>query len=136
MISPAKSGRLVAFHFREVATQLPEVHFWALPSTSVTSRTLEVIEMFPDAAALCTFAVTMLTEHPDVLARLRNEVLETVGPNGKIGPESLKEMKYLRAVLDGKRFTLARGSSDLICCKNAEVVSKRVCLAIHPVLIF
>ena len=49
MISAAKYGRLVAFHFREVVTQLPEVHFWALPPTSITSRTLEVIEMFPDA---------------------------------------------------------------------------------------
>ena len=78
----------------------------------------------------------MLAEHPDVLARLRDEVLETLGPNGKVGPESLKEMKYLRAVLDGKRFTLVRSSSNLICCRNAEVVSKRVCIAIHPVLIF
>ena len=49
MISPAKYGRLVVFHFCEVVTQLPEVHFWALPPTSITSRTLEVIEMFPDA---------------------------------------------------------------------------------------
>ena len=48
MISPAKYGCLVAFHFREVVTQLPEVHFWALPPTSITSCTLEVIEMFPD----------------------------------------------------------------------------------------
>ena len=48
----------------------------------------------------------MLAEHPDVLARLRNEVLETVGPNGTVSPENLKEMKYLRAVLDGKWFTM------------------------------
>ena len=49
MISPARYGRLVAFHFHEVTAQLPEVpHFWALPPTSITSRTLEVIEMFPD----------------------------------------------------------------------------------------
>ena len=42
----------MAFHFHEVTTQLPEVHFWALPPTSITSCTLEVIEMFPDGAAL------------------------------------------------------------------------------------
>ena len=49
----------------------------------------------------------MLAEHPDVLARLRNEVLETVGPNGKASPESLREMKYLRAVLDGRWFMVS-----------------------------
>ena len=47
----------------------------------------------------------MFAEHPDVLARLRREVLESVGPNGKVGPENLREMKYLRAVLNGNRFT-------------------------------
>ena len=46
----------------------------------------------------------MLADHPDVFAHLRNEVLETLGPNGKIGPENLREMKYLRAVLNGESF--------------------------------
>jgi len=45
----------------------------------------------------------MLADHPDVFARLRNEVLEKLGPNGKVGPENLREMKYLRAVLNGKQ---------------------------------
>jgi len=40
----------------------------------------------------------MLAEHPDVFPRLRNEVLETLGPNGKVSPQNLREMKYLRAV--------------------------------------
>lgn len=44
----------------------------------------------------------MLADHPDVFARLRNEVLESLGPNGKVNPENLREMKYLRAVLNGK----------------------------------
>ena len=44
----------------------------------------------------------MLADHPDVFARLRNEVLETLGPNGKVSPENLREMKYLRAVLNGE----------------------------------
>ena len=46
----------------------------------------------------------MLADHPDVFARLRDEVLETLGPNGKVSPENLREMKYLRAVLNGKSF--------------------------------
>ena len=68
----------------------------------------------------------MLAEHPDVLARLRDEVLKTVGPHGKVSPESLREMKYLRAVLDGKRFTKIQRSSHLICHRDVEAVSKRV----------
>ena len=44
----------------------------------------------------------MLAEHPDVFARLRSEVLRTLGPNGKVNPQNLREMKYLRAVLNGK----------------------------------
>jgi len=51
-------------------------------------------------ASLATFVVTMLATHPDAFARLRNEVLDTLGPNGKVGPENLREMKYLRAVLN------------------------------------
>lgn len=74
----------------------------------------------------------MLAEHPDILARLRNEVLKTVGPNGKVSPESLREMKYLRAVLDGKWFQMVRCSSNSVCRRDAEVVSKRVRIAIRP----
>ena len=44
----------------------------------------------------------MLADHPEVYARLRQEVLDTLGPNGKVGPENLKDMKYLRATLNGK----------------------------------
>ena len=46
--------------------------------------------------------MAMLADHPDVFARLRSEVLETLGPHGKVNPDNLKQMKYLRAVLNGK----------------------------------
>jgi len=46
----------------------------------------------------------MLADHPEVFARLRNEVLETLGPNGKVNPQNLREMKYLRAVLNGESY--------------------------------
>jgi cytochrome P450 len=49
----------------------------------------------------------MLADHPDVFARLRNEVLETLGPNGKVSPQNLREMKYLRAVLNGESVLIA-----------------------------
>ena len=54
--------------------------------------------------ALTTFTVAMLADHPDVFARLRSEVLETLGPHGKVNSDNLKQMKYLRAVLNGKAF--------------------------------
>jgi len=51
-------------------------------------------------AGLTTFTITLLADHPDVFNRLRAEVLEILGPNGKVNPENLREMKYLRAVLN------------------------------------
>ena len=54
--------------------------------------------------ALATFTMTMLADHPDVFARLRSEVLKILGPHGKVNPDNLKQMKYLRAVLNGKVF--------------------------------
>ena len=44
----------------------------------------------------------MLADHPEVYARLRREVLDTLGPYEKIGPDNLRDMKYLRAILNGK----------------------------------
>ncbi|KAK7046747.1 cytochrome P450 [Favolaschia claudopus] len=49
---------------------------------------------------LTTFAVYMLAEHPDVLAKLRQEIHERLGEKGKPTVEDMKEMKYLRAVLN------------------------------------
>jgi hypothetical protein len=53
-------------------------------------------------AALTTFTVTMLAENPHVFGRLRSEVLDTLGPYGKVTSENVKAMKYLRAVLNGE----------------------------------
>jgi cytochrome P450 len=47
----------------------------------------------------------MLADHPHVFARLRSEVLDTLGPRGKVTPENLRVMKYLRAVLNGESTT-------------------------------
>ena len=68
----------------------------------------------------------MLAEHPDILARLRKEVLDTIGPTGKVSPENLKEMKYLRAVLNGEPFLTSQYRSMLNFCRDSEVVSECV----------
>lgn len=44
----------------------------------------------------------MLCEHPAIFNRLREEVLEKLGPTDRPTFEVLKNMKYLRAVLNGK----------------------------------
>ena len=53
-------------------------------------------------AALITFAVTMLADNPHVFKRLRDEVLNTLGPHEKVTTGNLRGMKYLRAVLNGE----------------------------------
>ena len=71
----------------------------------------------------------MLADHPGVYARLRREVLDTLGPNGKVGPDNLRDMKYLRAVLDGEQVSCAfvHSTARLTCgIRNAALVSERV----------
>ncbi|KAJ2916358.1 hypothetical protein MD484_g4071, partial [Candolleomyces efflorescens] len=51
-------------------------------------------------AATLTFVVYLLSQHPDVLQRLRAEILEKVGPSRRPNFEDLKDLKYLRAVLN------------------------------------
>lgn len=50
---------------------------------------------------LLSFAIYMLAEHPDIEARLRNEILEKVGPNESPSYDQMREMKYMRAFLNG-----------------------------------
>nr|GAT51517.1 predicted protein [Mycena chlorophos] len=51
-------------------------------------------------SSLLTFVIYMLTAHPHALAKLRAEVLEVVGPNAAPTHEMIREMKYMRAVLN------------------------------------
>jgi len=73
----------------------------------------------------------MLAEHPEVYARLRREVLDTLGSNRKVGPDNLRSMTYLRAVLNGKRdlrtnIHIATWLTGVT--RNATFVSERVSL--------
>ncbi|RXW15330.1 hypothetical protein EST38_g10518 [Candolleomyces aberdarensis] len=47
-----------------------------------------------------TYALYMLSKHPDVLQKLRQEVLEKVGEIRRPTFEDMKDMKYLRAVIN------------------------------------
>lgn len=43
----------------------------------------------------------MLAEHPDICSRLRKEIMEVVGPNRRPSLEEIRQMKYLRAFING-----------------------------------
>lgn len=51
-------------------------------------------------AATLTFVVYMLTQHPDVLRRLREEILSKVGSSRRPTYDDMRNMKYLRAVIN------------------------------------
>lgn len=51
-------------------------------------------------ATTLTFTVYLLSMHPEVLKRLRAEVLEKVGPKQRPTYADIKEMRYLRAVIN------------------------------------
>jgi len=55
----------------------------------------------PQTASTLTFVIFLLSLHPEVQQRLRDEVLEVVGPTERPTYEHIREMKYLRAVLNG-----------------------------------
>ena len=53
-------------------------------------------------AATLTFVVYFLSQYPYVMERLRQEILEVVGPSRSPTFEDIRDMKYLRAVLNGE----------------------------------
>lgn len=72
-------------------------------------------------AGLATFAITMLAENPDVFARIRSEVLKTLGKDGKVNPGNLREMKYLRAVLNETLRLYPSVPSNIRCSKQGAL---------------
>ena len=46
----------------------------------------------------------MLAEHPEVLRRLRQEILEKIGSQRRPTHDDFRDMKFLRAVINGAFF--------------------------------
>jgi hypothetical protein len=44
----------------------------------------------------------MLTQRPDIVVRLRDELLQKVGPTKRPTYDDIRDMKYLRAFINGK----------------------------------
>ena len=89
MISPAKGGRLGAFHFCEGTTQLMKVDFWALSSHIWAFGTLKAIEVFPDGLPL----------------QKRQDRIQTAGrvgetPEGRNRRTATKEMGKMKRLLN------------------------------------
>ncbi|OJA07921.1 hypothetical protein AZE42_03680 [Rhizopogon vesiculosus] len=51
-------------------------------------------------AATLTFVICMLSQHPDVLRRLREEILNKVGSSRRPTYDDMRDMKYMRAVIN------------------------------------
>ncbi|KAF8131053.1 cytochrome P450 [Boletus edulis] len=51
-------------------------------------------------AATLTFSVYMLSQHPDVLARLREELITKIGLSRRPTHDDMRELKYLRAFIN------------------------------------
>ena len=51
-------------------------------------------------ACTLTFAVYRLADHRDILQRLREEILNVVGPSRRPSYEDIRNMKFLRAVIN------------------------------------
>lgn len=69
--------------------------------TVIRSELLNILLAGRDTtAALLSNVLWDLPRHPDVLARLREEITTIVGPDSLPTYEQLKEMKYLRAIIN------------------------------------
>ncbi|THU81667.1 cytochrome P450 [Dendrothele bispora CBS 962.96] len=51
-------------------------------------------------ASILTFTMYMLSQHPEILRKLREEVLQKIGGKRRPTYEDFREMRYLRAVLN------------------------------------
>lgn len=51
--------------------------------------------------SLLTFSMYMLTQHPYIEKRLREEIFDKVGPMGRPTYDQMRDMKFMRAFLNG-----------------------------------
>lgn len=51
---------------------------------------------------MLTIATYFLSKYPDVVKRLRQEILSKVGPTRRPDYDDIRDMKYLRAFINGR----------------------------------
>ena len=83
-------------------------------------------------AGTLTFVVYLLSTHPHVLARLREEITTKIGARNRPTYEAIRDMKYLRAVINGKLFAIFDRRGLIDCCfRDTETISGRVSTYVH-----
>ena len=83
-------------------------------------------------AGTLTFVVYLLSTHPHVLARLREEIMTMIGPRNRPTYEAIRDMKYLRAVINGTFLPIFDRRDVIDCCsRDTEIISGRVSTYVH-----
>ena len=70
----------------------------------------------------------MLAQEPQVLHRLRQEVLDQVGGSRRPTLDDFKYMKYMRAVINGRYNFLFRAELVSLVCRDVTALPHRVSL--------
>ncbi|TFL02950.1 cytochrome P450 [Pterulicium gracile] len=95
--------------------------------TTLRDETFNLLVAARDTtSSLLTFVVYMLAEHPDVLRRLREEILDQVGPTNMPTYDDVRVMKFLRAVLNETLRFFAPVPFNIRTCKNATLWASKV----------
>ncbi|KAM6491100.1 cytochrome P450 monooxygenase pc-1 [Amanita muscaria] len=88
-------------HLEEGETLLDHLVNITEDSKVIKDETLNIMIAGRDTTAgTLTFLIYLLAMHPHVMARLRQEILEQVGPTKMPEQDKIKDMKYLRAVIN------------------------------------
>ncbi|KDQ19556.1 hypothetical protein BOTBODRAFT_636486 [Botryobasidium botryosum FD-172 SS1] len=91
-------GRSPPLAFSRTALQ---THINLIDAAIIRSELLNILIAGRDTtAATLTFATYALAMYPDVLGKLRQEILDTVGPQRRPTFDDVRQMKYLRAVIN------------------------------------
>ena len=69
------------------------------------------------------------------MARLRGEILEKVGPTDMPSPDDIKDMKYLRAVINGGRLLCHSIAITNDGTRDVETLSNCVCRLLYVLFV-
>lgn len=102
----------------------------SLHKFSVARRLTHIIQQ---TSTTLTYAFYMLAEHPDIAERLRNEIFDVVGSTNRPTYDNLRDLKFLRAFLNGWFFFHIFCSylfdHEFASCRGVEALPTSVSIA-------